>query len=47
MRKALVQTGTPQGNAGTGHIGPLPRVRKALNALLGSNPPALSLIAGR
>lgn len=32
MRTALVSTGTPQANAGTGRIGPLPRVEAALRA---------------
>jgi hypothetical protein len=36
MRKALVTTGTPQTNPGDGHIGPLPRIKNALNRIQAS-----------
>jgi serine protease len=48
MRQALVDTGTPQGNPGTGHIGPLPHIKAALKAIApvcvnaGSDEPLLS-----
>ncbi|MFL5259911.1 MAG: S8 family serine peptidase, partial [Hyphomicrobiales bacterium] len=32
MRQTLVDTGTPQGNPGTAHIGPLPHIKAALKA---------------
>ena len=35
MRSLLIQTGTPQGNGG--HIGPLPNIRRAIEALQGSS----------
>ena len=47
MRKVLVDTGTPQLNPGTSHIGPLPRINKALNKLLGAPPPDFAVVAGR
>lgn len=48
IRKALVDTGTPQANPETGHIGPLPHIKAALSATApgcinpGSGEPLLS-----
>jgi serine protease len=33
MRQTLVDTGTPQANPGTGHIGPLPHIKPAVQAI--------------
>jgi len=47
MRKTLVKTGTPQSNPGTGHIGPLPRTKAALNKLDGAGMSAQDTVAMR